>query len=129
MIVEGKVVAVIGVGEGLGQEVARVALRDGARVVAGARNEEKLKSLCEELVEYRRPHRDPAVVHREAGADGVERRSSAARRVCGGARGAPGAAAQAGAVRPAEQEDGGDADGVPRDDAGVVEQPEDDDHV
>jgi NAD(P)-dependent dehydrogenase (short-subunit alcohol dehydrogenase family) len=49
MIVEGKVVAVIGVGEGLGQEVARVALRDGARVVAGARNEEKLKSLCAEL--------------------------------------------------------------------------------
>ncbi|MAI80916.1 MAG: short-chain dehydrogenase [Deltaproteobacteria bacterium] len=49
MIVEGKVLVVVGVGDGLGREVVRVALRDGARVVAAARSEEKLRNLVDEL--------------------------------------------------------------------------------
>lgn len=49
LIVDGKVLVVAGVGDGLGSEVVRVALRDGARVVAGARSEEKLRGICQEL--------------------------------------------------------------------------------
>ncbi|MCG8592281.1 MAG: SDR family oxidoreductase [Proteobacteria bacterium] len=45
----GKTVVVCGVGPGLGREVARCALRDGARVVIGARNAEKLAKLAAEL--------------------------------------------------------------------------------
>jgi NAD(P)-dependent dehydrogenase (short-subunit alcohol dehydrogenase family) len=49
VILQGKVVVVVGVGPGLGREVARVALRDGARVAIGARSEEKLRKTAEEL--------------------------------------------------------------------------------
>jgi NAD(P)-dependent dehydrogenase (short-subunit alcohol dehydrogenase family) len=49
MILRDKVVVVTGVGPGLGREVARVALRDGARAAVAARSEEKLRKLAEEL--------------------------------------------------------------------------------
>ena len=49
MILDGKVVVVAGVGPGLGAEVARAALRDGASVVVAARNEERLSALASEL--------------------------------------------------------------------------------
>jgi len=49
MILKDKVVVVVGVGPGLGREVARIALRDGARVAIGARGEEKLRKAAEEL--------------------------------------------------------------------------------
>ena len=49
MILNDKVVVVVGVGPGLGREVARVALRDGARVVVAARGEEKLQKAAAEL--------------------------------------------------------------------------------
>ena len=49
MILEKKVIAVCGAGPGLGSEVARVALRDGARVLLGARREERLDALAKEL--------------------------------------------------------------------------------
>jgi NAD(P)-dependent dehydrogenase (short-subunit alcohol dehydrogenase family) len=49
VILENKVIAVAGVGDGLGREVARVALRDGARVVVGARSAEKLESIAKDL--------------------------------------------------------------------------------
>ena len=48
-MLEGKTVIVTGVGPGLGREVARVALRDGANVVLGARTEAKLEALAGEL--------------------------------------------------------------------------------
>jgi NAD(P)-dependent dehydrogenase (short-subunit alcohol dehydrogenase family) len=49
VILEGKTVIVSGVGPGLGREIARIALRDGANVVLGARNEDKLRALATEL--------------------------------------------------------------------------------
>lgn len=49
MILRDKVVVVTGVGPGLGREVARVALRDGARVAVASRTEEKLRKAAEEL--------------------------------------------------------------------------------
>jgi NAD(P)-dependent dehydrogenase (short-subunit alcohol dehydrogenase family) len=49
VILQDKVVVVTGVGPGLGSEVARVALRDGARVVIAARGEEKLRKAAESL--------------------------------------------------------------------------------
>jgi len=49
MILEGKNVVVVGVGPGLGREVARASLRDGAHVVIGARNEEKLAGIAKDL--------------------------------------------------------------------------------
>ncbi len=49
MILEGKTLLVTGVGPGLGQEIARCALRDGANVVLGARTEEKLAKIAGEL--------------------------------------------------------------------------------
>jgi NAD(P)-dependent dehydrogenase (short-subunit alcohol dehydrogenase family) len=49
MILEGKTVLVSGVGAGLGREVARLALRDGARVVLAARTESVLAQTAEEL--------------------------------------------------------------------------------
>jgi NAD(P)-dependent dehydrogenase (short-subunit alcohol dehydrogenase family) len=60
VILEGKTIIVSGVGPGLGLEIARIALRDGANVVLGARNEDKLQKLAAELddtgkrVAYRR---------------------------------------------------------------------------
>jgi NAD(P)-dependent dehydrogenase (short-subunit alcohol dehydrogenase family) len=49
VILEGKTIIVSGVGPGLGLEIARLALRDGANVVLGARNEDKLQKLAGEL--------------------------------------------------------------------------------
>jgi NAD(P)-dependent dehydrogenase (short-subunit alcohol dehydrogenase family) len=49
VIVEGKTVAVCGVGGGLGQEIARVALRDGANVVLGARTQASLEKIAAKL--------------------------------------------------------------------------------
>jgi NAD(P)-dependent dehydrogenase (short-subunit alcohol dehydrogenase family) len=49
VILADKVVIVSGVGPGLGGEVARIAVRDGARVVIGARNAEKLEGIAKEL--------------------------------------------------------------------------------
>lgn len=60
MLLKDKTVVVSGVGPGLGKEIALAALRDGARVVLGARTEDKLKRLAPELdpsgerVAYRR---------------------------------------------------------------------------
>jgi NAD(P)-dependent dehydrogenase (short-subunit alcohol dehydrogenase family) len=51
VILEGKTIIVSGVGPGLGLEIARIALRDGANVVLGARNEDKLQKLAAELDE------------------------------------------------------------------------------
>ncbi len=49
MILEGKTVVVCGVGPGLGREVAKAALRDGANVIIGARNLPKLEGIAKEL--------------------------------------------------------------------------------
>jgi NAD(P)-dependent dehydrogenase (short-subunit alcohol dehydrogenase family) len=49
MILEGKTVIVSGVGPGLGGEVARLAVRDGANVVVAARSAEKLAAAAAEL--------------------------------------------------------------------------------
>jgi len=49
MIVQDKVIVVSGVGPGLGSEIARLALRDGAVVVIGARTENRLKEIAGEL--------------------------------------------------------------------------------
>ncbi|HZO08846.1 MAG TPA: SDR family oxidoreductase [Myxococcota bacterium] len=49
MILAGKTVIVSGVGPGLGGEVARCAVRDGANVVIGARNGPKLDAIAKEL--------------------------------------------------------------------------------
>ncbi len=48
-MLQDKVVLVSGVGPGLGGEVARIAVRDGARVVIGARNADKLAAIAKEL--------------------------------------------------------------------------------
>jgi len=49
VILAGKTLVVAGVGPGLGREVAACALRDGARVVLGARNEERLREIAAAL--------------------------------------------------------------------------------
>ncbi len=49
MILEGKTVTVVGVGDGLGSEVARLALRDGARVMLAARTPERLERTAQAL--------------------------------------------------------------------------------
>jgi NAD(P)-dependent dehydrogenase (short-subunit alcohol dehydrogenase family) len=49
VILEGKTVIVTGVGPGLGKEIARCALRDGANVVLAARTKEKLEATAAEL--------------------------------------------------------------------------------
>lgn len=46
---EGKTVAIAGAGRGLGREVAEVALREGGRVVLGARSEDVLAELATSL--------------------------------------------------------------------------------
>jgi len=48
-ILEGKTIVVVGAGPGLGGQVARLAVRDGASVVLAARTEAKLAALAEEL--------------------------------------------------------------------------------
>lgn len=49
VILEGKTVLVTGVGPGLGGEVARLALRDGANVMIGARREASLQATTKQL--------------------------------------------------------------------------------
>jgi NAD(P)-dependent dehydrogenase (short-subunit alcohol dehydrogenase family) len=49
MFLEGKTILVSGVGAGLGREVVSLALRDGARVVMGARTESVLEETAKEL--------------------------------------------------------------------------------
>jgi NAD(P)-dependent dehydrogenase (short-subunit alcohol dehydrogenase family) len=49
LILQDKTLVVSGVGPGLGREVARAALRDGARVAIGARTESRLKDTAAEL--------------------------------------------------------------------------------
>ncbi len=49
MILEGKTVIVCGVGAGLGAEVARLAVRDGANVVLGARTASQLEAVAKEV--------------------------------------------------------------------------------
>ena len=49
MILEGRTVLVSGVGAGLGREVARIALRDGANVVLAARTAAVLEQTAKEL--------------------------------------------------------------------------------
>lgn len=51
MVLDGKVLVVAGVGDGLGREVARLALRDGAEVVVAARSADKLRAIAKELDE------------------------------------------------------------------------------
>jgi len=46
---DGKVILVSGVGPGLGFETARIALREGAHVVAAARQIERLQGICADL--------------------------------------------------------------------------------
>ncbi|MES9517880.1 SDR family oxidoreductase [Rhodococcus erythropolis] len=48
-LLEDSTVVISGVGTGLGREIALAAVRDGANVVLGARTEENLKSVCEEI--------------------------------------------------------------------------------
>ncbi len=71
MILEGKTVVVSGVGPGLGGEVARIAVRDGARVVIGARNAERLQALASEI--------DPSGDHVHASAVDVTDEGACAR--------------------------------------------------
>ena len=49
MIVEGKVIAISGVGTGLGKTIAGLALRDGARVFLGARTQSTLERVALEI--------------------------------------------------------------------------------
>ncbi len=49
MILEGKTIVITGTGPGLGGEIARGALRDGAQLLLAARNEERLAALAREL--------------------------------------------------------------------------------
>lgn len=49
MLLDGKSVLVIGVGAGLGKEIARAARRDGANVFLAARNEDNLRAAADEL--------------------------------------------------------------------------------
>jgi NAD(P)-dependent dehydrogenase (short-subunit alcohol dehydrogenase family) len=48
-MLEGKSVLVVGVGTGLGREIAAVAARDGASVTIAARNEDNLRSVAADL--------------------------------------------------------------------------------
>jgi NAD(P)-dependent dehydrogenase (short-subunit alcohol dehydrogenase family) len=48
-MLEGKSVLVVGVGTGLGREIASVSIRDGARVTIAARNEDNLRSAATDL--------------------------------------------------------------------------------
>ena len=49
MILEDKTILVSGVGPGLGREIASRVLRDGGRVVIGARKAERLEEAAKEL--------------------------------------------------------------------------------
>ncbi len=49
MMLEGKTMVVAGVGTGLGGQIARVALREGANVVLAARSKDTLESIAAEI--------------------------------------------------------------------------------
>lgn len=49
MLLDNKVVVVSGVGPGLGREIVRLAMRDGARVAMGARSEDVLAATAADL--------------------------------------------------------------------------------
>jgi NAD(P)-dependent dehydrogenase (short-subunit alcohol dehydrogenase family) len=49
VLLQDKVIAISGVGPGLGAELARMCLADGAAVALGARTEERLEALASEL--------------------------------------------------------------------------------
>ncbi len=49
MPLQDKVIAVVGVGPGLGREVARLGLRDGARIALGARTLDRCVTIAREL--------------------------------------------------------------------------------
>ena len=49
MMLKDKTLVVCGSGPGLGSEIARGALRDGANLVLAARTEKKLQALADEL--------------------------------------------------------------------------------
>ena len=49
MILDGKTILVSGVGPGLGREIASRVLRDGGRVVIGARKAESIAAAAKEL--------------------------------------------------------------------------------
>jgi NAD(P)-dependent dehydrogenase (short-subunit alcohol dehydrogenase family) len=49
MILEGKTLVLCGVGSGLGREIARAAVRDGANVMLGARTESQLELVAKEV--------------------------------------------------------------------------------
>jgi NAD(P)-dependent dehydrogenase (short-subunit alcohol dehydrogenase family) len=49
VVLDGKTVIVSGVGAGLGRQTALAAARDGANVVLGARTEDNLKAVAEEI--------------------------------------------------------------------------------
>jgi NAD(P)-dependent dehydrogenase (short-subunit alcohol dehydrogenase family) len=49
MILEGKTLVLCGVGTGLGSEIARAAVRDGANVMLGARTESQLEIVAKEI--------------------------------------------------------------------------------
>lgn len=69
MTLQDKVIAVVGVGPGLGNEVVRLCLRDGARVALGARTLER----CEEIAAAH----DPARERTHAAVVDVDRQDSA----------------------------------------------------
>lgn len=48
-LLEGRTILVTGVGPGLGREIVHAAYRDGASVVIGARREESLRAVAEEV--------------------------------------------------------------------------------
>src|SRR5437764_13484365 len=49
MLLEDKVVVVSGIGPGVGRAVALACAREGANVVLGARTEERLRGVAEEI--------------------------------------------------------------------------------
>lgn len=49
MILQGKTIVIVGAGPGLGREIAEKSLRDGARVVLGARTGTRLEELAREI--------------------------------------------------------------------------------
>jgi NAD(P)-dependent dehydrogenase (short-subunit alcohol dehydrogenase family) len=49
MMLDGKTIVVAGVGSGLGAQIGRVALREGANVVLAARTEAKLEAIASEI--------------------------------------------------------------------------------
>ena len=51
-----RIVMITGASSGFGKEAAKMCVGLGAKVVLGARREDKLKELCDELCELSRSH-------------------------------------------------------------------------